>query len=106
VLPDLHRLALEGLSFALLRNLKDYWNQRVERPKNYGQNRSRSAVGAQRILERVNEHFQSDLETLQERGTRGNPKIDARLRCAGWVESGRNCDLILRTQQPFSGPED
>jgi hypothetical protein len=55
-----------------LRKLKDQWNQRVERPKNYGQKRNWSAVGAEQILERVSEHFQSDLETLQERGIRGN----------------------------------
>jgi hypothetical protein len=55
-----------------LRKLKDHWNQRVERPKNYGQKRTRSAVGAERVLERVSEHFQSDLETLKKRGIRGN----------------------------------
>ena len=46
-----------------LRKLKDHWNQRVERPKNYGQKRNWSTVGAERVLELVSEHFQSDLET-------------------------------------------
>src|SRR5271165_48945 len=55
-----------------LRKLKDHWNQRVERPKNYGQKRNWSAVGAEQILERVSEHFQCDLETLKERGVRNN----------------------------------
>ena len=41
-----------------LRKLKDQWNQRVERPKNYGQKKNWSAVGAEQILERVSEHFQ------------------------------------------------
>ena len=36
-----------------LRKLKDQWNQRVERPKNYGQKKNWSAVGAEQILERV-----------------------------------------------------
>jgi hypothetical protein len=40
-----------------LRQLKDRWNQRVERPKNYGQQRNWSAVGAEQVLERVSEHF-------------------------------------------------
>ena len=55
-----------------LRKLKDQWNQRAERPKNYGQKRNWSAVGAEQVLERVSEHFQSDLETLKERGIRNN----------------------------------
>src|ERR1700726_4108122 len=75
-----------------LRKLKDHWNQRVERPKNYGQKRNWSAFGAELVLERVSEHFQSDLETLKKRGIRGN----AARRCAiyavlgsRWVESLR-----------------
>jgi len=55
-----------------LRKLKDQWNQRVERPKNYGQKKNWSAVGAEQILERVSEHFQSDLERLKERNIRNN----------------------------------
>jgi chromosomal replication initiation ATPase DnaA len=59
-----------------LRKLKDHWNQRAERPKNYGQKigqkRNWSAIGAQQILELVSEHFQSDLETLKQGGTRKN----------------------------------
>jgi hypothetical protein len=55
-----------------LRKLKDQWNQRVERPKNYGQKRNWSAVGAEQILERVSEHFQSDLERLKECSIRNN----------------------------------
>jgi REP element-mobilizing transposase RayT len=73
--------------------LKDQWNQRVERPNNYGQKRNWSAVGAQQILELVSEHFQSDLETLKEGGTRKNP---AR-RCAvtlGWDHAGLSDDEI------------
>ena len=33
--------------------VKDQWNQGVERPKNYGQKKNWSAVGAEQILERV-----------------------------------------------------
>jgi hypothetical protein len=55
-----------------LRQLKDRWNQRGERPKNYGQKRNWSAVGAEQVLKRVSEHFHSDLETLKERGVRNN----------------------------------
>ena len=40
-----------------LRKLKDHWNQRVQRPKNYGQKRNWSAFGAEQVLERVREHF-------------------------------------------------
>jgi hypothetical protein len=32
-----------------LRKLKDHWNQRVERAKNYGQKRNWSTVGAQQV---------------------------------------------------------
>jgi hypothetical protein len=35
-----------------LRKLKDQWNQRVERPKNCGQKKNWSTVGAEQILER------------------------------------------------------
>jgi hypothetical protein len=55
-----------------LRKLKDQWNQRVERPKNYGQKKNWSTVGAEQILERVSEHFQFDLERLKERSIRNN----------------------------------
>jgi hypothetical protein len=55
-----------------LHKLKDQWNQRVERPKNNGQKKNWSAVGAEQILERVSEHFQSDLERLKERSIRNN----------------------------------
>jgi hypothetical protein len=55
-----------------LRKLKDQWNQRVERPKNYGQKKNWSAVGAEQILERVSEHFESNLERLKERRSRNN----------------------------------
>ena len=37
-----------------------YWNQRVERPKNYGQNKNWSAVGAEQILERVSHSKTAD----------------------------------------------
>jgi hypothetical protein len=56
----------------LLRKLKDHWNQRAERPKNYARKRNWSAVGAEQVLELVSEHFQSDLEALKERGIRNN----------------------------------
>ena len=46
-----------------LRKLKDQWNQRVERPKNYGQKKNWSAVGAEQIIERVSEHFQKWLRS-------------------------------------------
>jgi hypothetical protein len=55
-----------------LRKVKDQWNQRVERPKNYGQKKNWSAVGAEQILERVSEHFQTDLERLKERSIRNH----------------------------------
>jgi hypothetical protein len=50
----------------ILRKLKDQWNRRVERTKNYGE-KNWSAVGAEQ-LKRVSEHFQSDLERLKKRG--------------------------------------
>ncbi len=55
-----------------LRKLKDHWNQRAQRPKSYGQQRSWSAIGVEQILERVGQHFQSDPETLKKRGLRNN----------------------------------
>jgi hypothetical protein len=55
-----------------LRKVKDQWNQRAERPKNYGQKKNWSAVGAEQILERVSEHFESNLERLKERSSRNN----------------------------------
>ena len=58
----------EGFS----RKLKDHWNQRVERPKNYGQKRKWSALGAEQVLARVSEHFQCDLERLKEGSIRNN----------------------------------
>jgi hypothetical protein len=76
-----------------LRKLKDHWNQRVERPKNYGQKRNWSTVGAERVLELVSEHFQSDLETLKERGIRNN----LARRCAitlCWDHAGLSHDEI------------
>jgi hypothetical protein len=76
-----------------LRKLKDHWHQRVERPKNYGQKRNWSAFGAELVLERVSEHFQSDLETLKKRGIRGN----LARRCAitlCWDHAGLSHDEI------------
>ena len=76
-----------------LRKLKDQWNQRVERPKNYGQKKNWSAVGAEQILERVSEHFQSDLERLKERSIRNN----LARRCAMtlcWDHAGLSHDEI------------
>ena len=73
--------------------LKDQGNQRDERPKNDGQKKSWSAVGAEQILERVSEHFQSDLETLKERGIRDN----LARRCAitlCWDHAGLSHDEI------------
>src|SRR5271157_957255 len=55
-----------------LRKLKDHWNQRVERPKNYGQKRNWSALGAEQVLARVSQHFQCDLERLKERSIHNN----------------------------------
>jgi hypothetical protein len=90
-----------------LRKRKDHWNQRAERPKNYGQKRNWSAVGAEQVLELVSEHFQSDLEALKERGIRNNP---AR-RCAitlCWDHAGLSHDeiagVIPHAQQQFGGP--
>jgi putative transposase len=76
-----------------LRKLKDQWNQRVERPKNYGQKKNWSAVGAEQILERVSEHFQSDLERLKERSIHNN----LARRCAitlCWDHAGLSHDEI------------
>jgi hypothetical protein len=61
-----------GIGWGRICQLKDHWNQRAERPKNYGQKRNWSAVGAEQVLERVSEHVQSDFETLKERGIRNN----------------------------------
>jgi hypothetical protein len=58
------QLVLGGEGF--LRKLKDQWNQRVERPSNYGQKKNWSAFGAEQILERVSEHFESNPERLKE----------------------------------------
>jgi REP element-mobilizing transposase RayT/AraC-like DNA-binding protein len=56
-----------------LRKLKDHWNQRGARPKSYAQKRNWSAsVGAQEVLDRVSEHFESNPEALKERGTRNH----------------------------------
>ena len=56
-----------------LRKLKDHWNKRAGRLKNYSQKRSWSAsVGAEEVLERVSEHFKSNAEALEERGTRNH----------------------------------
>ena len=76
-----------------LRKLKDQWNQRVERPKNYGQKKNWLAVGAEQILERVSEHFQSDLERLKERSIHNN----LARRCAitlCWDHAGLSHDEI------------
>jgi putative transposase len=55
------------------RKLKDQWNQKVDRPKDYGQKRNWSvSLGAEEILKKVSEHFKSNPERLKERGTRGN----------------------------------
>ncbi|MBV8177092.1 MAG: transposase [Verrucomicrobia bacterium] len=54
------------------RKLRDHWNQRVDRPKNYGQKRNWSAsLGAEEILKRVSRHFKSNAERLKERARRG-----------------------------------
>jgi putative transposase len=82
---------LSGEGF--LRKLKDHWNQRVERPKKYGQKKNWSTVGAQQVLELVSEHFESDLETLKEGGTRKN----LARRCAMtlcWDHTGLSHDEI------------
>jgi hypothetical protein len=56
----------------VLRKLKDQWNQRVERPRNYVQKKNWSAFGAEQILERMSEHFESNPERLKERSSRNN----------------------------------
>src|SRR6202795_3036352 len=76
-----------------LRKLKDQWNQRVERTKNYGQKRNWAVVGAEQVLELVSEHFQSDLVALKERGIRNN----LARRCAitlCWDHAGLSHDEI------------
>src|ERR1700693_2377862 len=90
-----------------LRQPKDRWIQRAERPKNYGQKRIWSAVGVEQVLEQVSEHFQCDFETLKERGIRNNlGRRCAITLCWGsrWIESRRNCGVIPHAQQQFSGP--
>ena len=87
----------------------DQWNQRAERPKNYGQKRNWSAFEAKLVLERVSEHFQSDLETLKKRGIRGNP---AR-RCAiyavlgsRWVAGLSHYEIATLFRMPSSNSVD
>src|ERR1700737_5323173 len=73
---------------------------RVERPKNYGQKKNWSAVGAEQILERVSEHFQSDLERLKERSIHNN----LARRCAitlCWDHAGLSHDEIAATPSAF-----
>ena len=92
-----------------LRKLKDHWNQRVERPKNYGQKKNWSAVGAEQVLELVSEHFQFDLEAAQgtlhpqQSGTavRDNAVLGSRR-----IESRRNCVVVPYAQQQFGGSDD
>ena len=100
------RILWVGKDFS--RKLKDHWNQRAERPKNYGQKRNWSAVGAEQILERVSEHFQSDLETSRNAASATIWHGGARLRCAGItrIESRRNCGVIPGAQQQFGGSDD
>src|SRR5271165_919091 len=66
-----------------LRKLQDQWNQRVERPKNYGQKKNWSAVGAEQILERVSEHFNPILRGSRNAASATIWHGGARLRCAG-----------------------
>jgi hypothetical protein len=80
-----------------LRKLKDQWNQTVERPKNYGQKKNWSAVGAEEILERVSEHFESNLERLkgtQQPQQSGTTMRDDALLGSRRIESRRNCGVI------------
>ncbi len=54
-----------------LRKVKDGWNQKVGKPKDYARKRNWSAsVEVEEILERVSQHFESNLEALKERGIR------------------------------------
>ena len=41
-------------------------------PKNHGQKRNWSAFGAEHVRVRVSKHFESDLQTLKERGKRNS----------------------------------
>jgi hypothetical protein len=87
-----------------LRQLKDHWNQRVGRPKHYGQKRNGSAFGAEQVLESLSEHFQSDLETLKERGIRNN----LGRRCAMtlcWDHAGlSHHEIAVLFRMPSSNP--
>jgi hypothetical protein len=69
----------EGFS----RKLKDHWNQRAERPKNYGQKKNWSAVGAEQVLEPVSEHFNPILRRSRNAASTTIWHGGARLRCAG-----------------------
>ena len=67
-----------------MRKLKDHWNQRGARPKSYAQKRNWSAsVGAQEVLDRVSEHFESNPEALKNAAHAITSPVAARLRCAG-----------------------
>ena len=92
-----------------LRKLKDHWNQRVQRPKKYGQKKNWSAVGAEQVLELVSEDFQFDLEAAQ--GTRhpqqsGTAVRDNAVLGSRRIESRGNCGVIPHAQQQFGGPVD
>ena len=76
-----------------MRKLKDQWNQRVERPRNYGQKKNWSTFGAEQILERVSEHFESNPERLKERSSRNNlARRSAITQC--WDHAGLSHDEI------------
>jgi hypothetical protein len=87
-----------------LRKLRDHWNQRVKRPKNYGQKINWSAVGAERILERVSEHFQSDLERHSQQS--GTAVRDCAVLGSRRIESRRKCVVVPNAQQQFGGSDD
>jgi hypothetical protein len=83
-------------------NSKIIWNQRVQRLKNYGQKRNWSAFGAELVLERLSEHFQSDLERLKKRGTRGNLARQCAITLC-WDHAGLSHDEIAALfQMPSS----
>ena len=54
-----------------LHRVKDHWNERVGKPKDYSRKRDwSSSVGAREILEQVSHHFECNPEALKQRGIR------------------------------------
>ncbi len=81
-----------------LRQLKDHWNQRVERPKNHGQKRNWSAFGAEQVLDpelRAGPFTKaSGWEAL------GHTKGHSRHRCDFYIPNERSKRLWIKPLHP------